>query len=105
MQMRVLGNTGLKVSRLGAGRLVDTGLELNSVNEKKAGSILNAALDGGINFFDTSACYGTNEEMIGRTIANRRQEYILATKCGHVAGGYRVKSGLVRQSGIASTGV
>ncbi len=69
MQKQMLGNTGIEVSRLGAG-------------------LSNAALDAGINFLDTSACYGISEELIGRTIAHRRGEYILATKCGHVAGGY-----------------
>ena len=37
---------------------------------------------------DTAACYDISEELIGRTVAHRRGEYILATKCGHVTGGY-----------------
>ena len=53
-----------------------------------AGELLNAALDGGINFLDTAACYGRSEEWIGRTISHRRQEYVLATKAGHVMEGY-----------------
>lgn len=51
-----------------------------------AGQLLNLALDSGINFLDTAACYGNSEEWIGRTISHRRTEYILATKAGHVAG-------------------
>jgi aryl-alcohol dehydrogenase-like predicted oxidoreductase len=50
--------------------------------------LLNIALDGGINFLDTAACYGISEELIGRYIAHRRGEYIMATKCGHVVEGY-----------------
>ncbi len=84
MEMATLGNTGLKVSRLGAGLS-----EIRSItDEREASLLLNAALDGGINFLDTAACYGDSEAWIGRTIAHRRQEYILATKAGHVTGGY-----------------
>jgi aryl-alcohol dehydrogenase-like predicted oxidoreductase len=88
MEMRMLGKTGLKVSRLGAG-LSEIGYELTLADETQAAQVLNAALDGGINFLDTSACYGISEDLIGRTVAHRRQEYILATKCGHVTGGYQ----------------
>ncbi len=54
--------------------------------EKQAAEVLNIALDGVINFLDTAACYGISEELIGRCVAHRRQEYVLTTKCGHVAG-------------------
>lgn len=87
MEMRTLGRTGLKVSRLGAG-LAEIGLRLSLAEEERAGEVLNAALDKGVNFLDTAACYDISEEMIGRTIAHRRDEYILATKAGHVTGGY-----------------
>lgn len=87
MQMTTLGNTGLKVSRLGAG-LAEIGEQLTIADIEQASQVLNAALDGGINFLDTAACYGVSEEVIGRTIAHRRDEYILASKCGHVTGGY-----------------
>lgn len=87
MEMAVLGKTGLKVSRLGAG-LNEIGRQLTADDVEQAGRVLNAALDGGINFLDTAACYGVSEEMIGRTIAHRRHEYVLATKAGHVTGGY-----------------
>lgn len=87
MQKKMLGATGLEVSRLGAG-LAEIGYQLTLAEEEKAGQVLNNALDAGINFLDTSACYGISEELIGRTIAHRREETILATKCGHVAGGY-----------------
>ena len=87
MEMVALGKTGLKVSRLGAG-LNEIGRQLTANDVGQAGRVLNAALDGGINFLDTAACYGVSEEMIGRTIAHRRHEYILATKAGHVTGGY-----------------
>jgi aryl-alcohol dehydrogenase-like predicted oxidoreductase len=88
MEMRDLGGTGLKVSRLGMG-LYEIGDAPTPPTEAEVAQLLNAALDKGINFLDTSACYGASEELIGRTIAHRRQEYVLATKCGHVTGGYK----------------
>ena len=45
--------------------------------------MLNSALDNGINFLDTAACYGLSEEFIGRAIAGRRDEYVLASKAVH----------------------
>ena len=86
MEMRTLGNTGLQISRLGVGLSEIGGLSLKE--QATAGQVLNSALDAGINFLDTSACYNNSEELIGLTVAHRRDEYILATKCGHVAGGY-----------------
>jgi len=85
MEMTPLGETGLNVSRLGAG-LARIGFELTLSDVKEAGQVLNAALDDGINFLDTAACYDISEDLIGRTVPHRRDEYILATKCGHVTG-------------------
>lgn len=87
MNYRTLGKTGLKISRLGVG-LAEIGHELTLSDVSTAGQVLNSALDGGINFLDTSACYGISEELIGRTVAHRRDEYVLATKCGHTWDGY-----------------
>jgi aryl-alcohol dehydrogenase-like predicted oxidoreductase len=87
MEMRTLGRTGLEVSRLGAG-CSWIGNELSLDETEQAGNVLNAALDAGINFLDTSACYGNSEELIGLTVAHRRDEYVLATKCGHAVRGY-----------------
>lgn len=91
METRQLGRTGLQVSRLGVGLSEIGGLELASSGVKEAESVLNRALDGGITFLDTAACYGNSEELVGRTVAHRRQEFVLATKCGHVTGGYEGK--------------
>jgi aryl-alcohol dehydrogenase-like predicted oxidoreductase len=87
METRQLGRTGLEVSRLGIG-LAEIGYQLTLDQIEKAAKVLNTALDNGIKFLDTSACYGISEELIGRTVAHRRDEYVLATKCGHVAGDY-----------------
>jgi aryl-alcohol dehydrogenase-like predicted oxidoreductase len=57
-----------------------------AVAEEQAGRLLNAVLDAGINFIDTSPDYGLSEERIGRHIAHRRGEYFLASKCGCLVG-------------------
>ena len=87
METRRLGRTNLEISRLGAG-LAEIGFNLTLADEAIAADILNSALDGGVTFLDTAACYGLSEELVGRTVAHRRDEYVLATKCGHIARGY-----------------
>jgi aryl-alcohol dehydrogenase-like predicted oxidoreductase len=56
------------------------------VSDQDADRLLNTILDQGINFIDTSIDYGRSEELIGRFIAHRRSEYVLASKCGCVPG-------------------
>lgn len=87
MEQRTLGKTGLQVSRLGVG-LAEIGFQLTFDEVEKAGKVLNTALDNGITFLDTAACYDISEELIGRTVSNRRNDFVLASKCGHVTGGY-----------------
>ncbi len=78
-----LGNTGLEVTRLGYGAMeVRAGDRGRPIEDEEAGRILNAVLDAGINFIDTSIDYGRSEEFIGRHISHRRGEFFLASKCG-----------------------
>lgn len=51
-------------------------------SQEQAQTILDAVLDGGINFIDTANDYGMSELYIGRCIADRRGEFYVATKCG-----------------------
>lgn len=83
MQMRTLGRTGLSVSRLGVG-LAEIGFELTLDEVHHVETLLNTALDNGINFLDTAACYDVSEELLGRTVSARRDDFVLATKAGHV---------------------
>jgi aryl-alcohol dehydrogenase-like predicted oxidoreductase len=84
---RTLGRTGLDVTTLGYGSMELRGVPRGrDVSEEQAERILNAVLDAGINFIDTSIDYGMAEERIGRYISRRRADYILASKCGCVAG-------------------
>src|SRR5438309_297704 len=82
---RTLGRTGLSVTQLGYGAMEVRGSRIwggRPVTEEQAEKILNAVLDTGINFIDTSNDYGRSEEFIGRYLSHRRQEFYLATKCG-----------------------
>jgi aryl-alcohol dehydrogenase-like predicted oxidoreductase len=84
---RDLGRTGLHVTMLGYGAMELRGAPRGrDVTEAQAETILNAALDAGINYLDTSIDYGVSEERIGRYVAHRRSEYYLASKCGCVVG-------------------
>ncbi len=82
MNMRPLGNTGLEVSKLGIG-LAEIGMHLSPADQSRAAVVLNTALDNRVNLLDTAACYGNSEELIGDSVSGRRDEYVLATKCGH----------------------
>jgi aryl-alcohol dehydrogenase-like predicted oxidoreductase len=80
---RELGRTGLQVTMLGYGAMELRGAPRGrDVTETQAETILNAVLDAGINYIDTSIDYGLSEGRIGRYIAERRSEYYLASKCG-----------------------
>ena len=84
---RTLGRTGLNVTALGYGAMELRGAPRGrEVTPDQAQTILNAVLDGGINFIDTSIDYGQSEELIGEMIAGRRAEFFLATKCGCLVG-------------------
>ena len=86
METRQLGRTGLEVTPLGLGLAEISRRERSGEDVPAAARVLQTALDAGINFLDTAPCYADTEELIGRTVAHRRDEYVLATKCGHVAG-------------------
>src|SRR5579863_3971403 len=81
MHMRTFGKTDMNVSALGLGTRQLAGASLED-----ASRVLHAALDCGLNVIDTAECYGHSEELIGRAVSNRRDEYYLFTKCGHAAG-------------------
>lgn len=85
MLRQSLGRTGLEVTRLGYGSMGLRGPRtwgVRVVDDESAEVCLNAVLDAGINFIDTSPDYGISEERIGRFIGSRRDEFFLATKCG-----------------------
>ncbi len=84
---RRLGRTGLEVTTLGYGAMeLRGGPRGRDIRPEQAEAVLNAVLDSGINYIDTSIDYGQSEELIGKYIAKRRAEYYLASKCGCVVG-------------------
>jgi aryl-alcohol dehydrogenase-like predicted oxidoreductase len=83
IQTRSLGRTGADVTILGYGAMELRGQPYGpAIADDEAGRLLNAVLDGGISLIDTSIDYGRSEELIGRYVGHRRDEYFLASKCG-----------------------
>src|SRR2546423_8213529 len=83
MEKRALGGTDMQVSVLGFGG-AEIGFE--QATEGTVADLLKDALDAGLNVIDTGECYEGSEELIGRTVADRRDHYYLFTKCGHPRG-------------------
>ena len=94
MQFRKFGNTDLLVSEIGFGAwaigggamIGNTAIGWGDVNDSVSVAAIHAALDAGINFFDTADIYGLghSEEILGKTIGNKK-EVIVATKVGNVS--------------------
>jgi len=70
-----LGKTGLEVSRVGFG-----GIPIQRLTEAEAVRVVQRCLDLGVTFLDTANGYSTSEERIGKAIAGRREQVIIATK-------------------------
>jgi aryl-alcohol dehydrogenase-like predicted oxidoreductase len=82
MQQRKIGP--FSVSPIGLGCMNMSAGYGARPSQEYAGRLLNQALDQGYTFLDTAAMYGMghNEELIGTQLASRREEYVLASKCG-----------------------
>lgn len=80
---RALGSQGLRVSALGLGCMGMSAM-YGGTTEKEARSVIHRALDLGVTMLDTSDAYGpyTNEELVGRAVAGRRDQVVIATKFG-----------------------
>ncbi len=83
MRLRQLGRTGLEVSILGFGAS-PLGEEFGSIDAAEGERAVHAAIDAGVNFFDTSPYYGRtlSETRLGQALEGRRDKVVLATKCG-----------------------
>jgi aryl-alcohol dehydrogenase-like predicted oxidoreductase len=87
METRTLGHAGPEVSAEGLGCMGMSEF-YGSADEPEAMATIQLALELGVNFLDTADMYGpfVNEELVGRAIAGRRDEVVLATKFGNVRG-------------------
>jgi len=87
---RSLGKTGIQVSEIAFGG-VEIGIpygigvkdHTDMLTHQEAIHLLHAALDNGINFFDTARLYGESETIMGKAFHDRRDRIVLATKCTH----------------------
>src|ERR1041384_2928794 len=84
MKKRILGKRGLEVSALGLGCM---GMSFGygpAGDEKEMISVIRAAVDLGVTFFDTAEVYGpfTNEDLVGKALAPFREQVVIATKFG-----------------------
>jgi aryl-alcohol dehydrogenase-like predicted oxidoreductase len=80
MERRQFGKTDMCVSVLGFG---GSEIGYDHTPADTVETLLNGALDTGLNVIDTAECYEDSEELIGKTVSHRRAEYYLFTKCGH----------------------
>lgn len=82
MQYRTLGHTGIQVSSLALGAM-NFG-RVGGTTQSEVDTIVGTALDAGINLVDTADAYsgGESEELLGRALAGRRDDVVLATKAG-----------------------
>jgi aryl-alcohol dehydrogenase-like predicted oxidoreductase len=109
MDRRRLGTEGLEVSAMGLGCMGMSEF-YGSADEDEAVRTIHRALELGITFLDTADMYGpfTNERLVGRAVAGRRDSFEIATKFGNVRGedgsrlGIRGDAEYVRQACDAS---
>ena len=73
------GRTGLQVSRIAFGAAP---IGLLQVDLDRSTALLNFLLDSGVNGIDTAASYAGSEELIGQAIGQRREQFVLISKCG-----------------------
>lgn len=75
MEYRILGKTGLKISRLGFG-----GIPIQKIDAEGTKSLIEQLLAEGVNYIDTARAYTVSEEYLGYALRGIRQHFILATK-------------------------
>ena len=84
IEKRVLGKSGIKVTKLGVGLWAIGGTEWGETDDRESLEMISAALDLGINFFDTADIYGDghSEVLLGQAMAGRREKFVVASKIG-----------------------
>lgn len=92
MQTRQLGQSGIEASIIGLGTWGMGGWMWGGTDEAAAIEAIHAAIDAGVTLIDTAPAYGLglSEEIVGKAVRGRRDQVVLATKCGlvwHTNGG------------------
>lgn len=84
LEKRVLGKSGIPISEVGMGLWAAGGDSWGPTDDQAVLDAVDAALDAGVNFFDTADVYGAghSEELLGRAMAGRRDQFVVATKIG-----------------------
>jgi aryl-alcohol dehydrogenase-like predicted oxidoreductase len=95
MQKRTLGKSNLEVSALGLGCMGMSFSYGPPKDKQEMTSLLRAAVERGITFFDTAEVYGpfTNEELVGEALASFRKQLVIATKFGFDVSGSDTRPG------------
>jgi aryl-alcohol dehydrogenase-like predicted oxidoreductase len=100
MQKRKLGKSNLEVSALGLG-CMGMSFGFGPAMDKQEGiSLIRAAVERGVTFFDTAEVYGpfTNEELVGEALAPVREQVVIATKFG-----FKLDPNTGKQAGLDSS--
>src|SRR5437660_10088985 len=97
MQKRKLGKGNLEVSALGLGCMSMSFGYGPPADKQEMISLIRAAVERGVTFFDTAEAYGpfTNEQLVGEALAPMREQVVIATKFG-----FKFDAG--KQSGLDS---
>ena len=95
MQYKKMGRTGLKISEITLGTMIFG----QQVDEVEANTIIDLAIEKGINSFDTADGYadGRSEEIVGKSLKNKRHSVVLASKVASKQGLGLNDSGLSRE--------
>ena len=99
MLEKTVGRTNIKVSELSFGTVslgLPYGIGVKDKNymltDRQSCSLLNTALDSGVNFYDTAKEYGKSEEILGRAFKDKRNEVVICTKPAHLYDIYKGQS-------------
>ena len=75
MEYRVLGKTGLNISRVGLG-----GIPIQRIDAEGTKALMHRLMDAGVNYIDTARGYTVSEEFLGFALEGLREHFVLATK-------------------------
>ena len=75
MEYRILGKTGLKISRMGFG-----GIPIQRIDGEGTKALMHKLLENGVNYIDTARGYTVSEEYLGVGLEGIREHFVLATK-------------------------